>query len=256
MSDLVKIHNLSFSYHENLEVLKDLNLSIKEGEILGVLGPNGGGKSTLLKIIVGLLKPNHGEVLYRGSIERNNIDMAYLPQKDIGHSSLPITVKELLRVPPLKASANQIKEALEQVDMLDKENRLISELSGGEYQRVLLAKAVLNKPDLIVLDEPTKGLDGKGQDQLLSLIHRIKSDQKMAILMVDHNIQQVLKHCDRLLCLNKSFHWHDTKELVNKEILEHTYHCEYEHLAIHEMGGDILNHPHEHCTHDHSKDEE
>ncbi|MCP4912081.1 MAG: metal ABC transporter ATP-binding protein [Oligoflexia bacterium] len=255
MTELVTIKNLSFSYHENMEVLKNLNLSIKEGEILGVLGPNGGGKSTLLKIIVGLISSYQGKVLYKGSLEKKNISMAYLPQKDSGHSSLPITVKELLRVPPFKASAEQISEALNQVDMLDKADRLVSELSGGEYQRVLLAKAVLNKPELIVLDEPTKGLDGKGQDQLLSLINKIKNDQKMAILMVDHNIQQVLKHCDRLLCLNKSFHWHDTKELVNKEILEHTYHCEFEHLAIHEMGGDILNHPHEHCTHDHSKDE-
>ena len=180
--------------------------------------------------------------------------MAYLPQKDIAQAGLPLTVTELLFAPPFKGKKEDVTSALKQVDMLHKESELVSELSGGEYQRVLLAKVVLNKPQLVVLDEPTKGLDGKGQDQLLSLIQKIKKDQNMSILMVDHNIQQVLKHCDRLLCLNRSFHWHDTKELVNKEILESTYHCEFEHLAIHEQGGDILNHPHEHCGLDHHED--
>lgn len=253
-STVISVDNLEFSYSNN-KILKGITFELNRKEILGILGPNGGGKSTLLKLIVGLLKPETGTVFTA------NHKISYLPQKDEGNNNMPFTIYEFLETSLLPNSIpekDEILKALKIVDLENKSNYLLANLSGGELQRTLLAKAWLSKSDLIILDEPTKGLDGNGQDQLLELIHLIKNEQNAAIILVDHNIQQVLKHCDRLLCLNKTSHWHNSKELINKKILENIYHCEFEHLIIHEQVEDIHEHGHHLCDHhhDHNHDED
>ncbi len=253
----IRVKDLSFSYpakeFENLadsdrEILHKITFEVSRGEILGILGPNGGGKSTLLKLLAGLLKPTSGTIEYPHTDHQEGI--IYIPQKDLRNLSYPITIFEYLessRLPQDKVSKAQCLEAIERVELKRPIDQQMSGLSGGEYQRVLLAKAYLQKSKLILMDEPTKGLDGIGQDKLLELLGEFKKEA--AVILVDHNIAQVLKHCDRLLCLNKSFHWHDHRSQLNKDILEHTYHCEFEHLLIHEKGGDILQHEHHACLH-------
>ena len=254
MSDLVlEINQIHFKYQKEL-ILKDISFNLKKGDLLGIIGPNGGGKSTLLKLIAGILNPT------QGNINRPSKGMAYIPQKDQLVQQIPMTIEDFLklsRLPMDLCQRREIEEALSKVDLKKPLETDLSELSGGEYQRVLLAKAYLAKVQLIIMDEPTKGLDGKGQDKLLELLKELTQVQNAGVVLVDHNIGQVLKHCDRILCLNKSFHWHDTANMVDSKVLEATYQCEFEHILIHEHGGDILHHHHHHenepCEHDHKK---
>lgn len=256
----IKVSDLSFSYPqgefdrgpttEKREILHKITFEVSQGEILGILGPNGGGKSTLLKLLAGLLNPTSGSITFSHHTQREGI--IYIPQKDQRNMGYPITILEYLegsRLPQESVSKEECVSALEKVDLKRPTQQQMSGLSGGEYQRVLLAKAYLQKSKVILMDEPTKGLDGIGQDKLLELLEEFK--KQAAVILVDHNIAQVLKHCDRLLCLNKNFHWHDHRSQINKDILEHTYHCEFEHLLIHEKAGDILEHEHHACNHDH-----
>lgn len=261
MSEVIlRSDKLGFSYDDSGVILKDISFSLKKGESLGVLGPNGGGKSTLMKIIAGLLKPSTGE-LYFNETPLNSMEghpyhlFSYVPQSSELNPTMPVKVFEFL---DFSISHFKIKnpklldELLDLVGMSHKKNALISKLSGGEKQRVLIARAMIQNPKLLLLDEPTKGLDSNGQDQLLSLIETIKRRDNTAVMIVDHNINQIIKSCQNILCLNRHSHWHDHRDFLTKDILEDIYHCEFEHLLIHEK--DLQNeHPHDHhfCDHDH-----
>jgi len=240
MSSLLKVENLSFNYQEDEIILSGINLEVGQQKSLGIIGPNGGGKSTLLKILTGLLEGASGVIYWKGqSVTTKLSDIArisYVPQKDSVSTSLPITVRDMVSFGalPNKASSNEINEVLDQMGLLNIQKKLIRELSGGQVQRVLLAKAVIRKPEILLLDEPTKGLDSTGQDQLLDLIEQVMQKFNCSVILVDHNVNQVIKHCDQILCLNRTHHWHDKKELFNQDIMNSVYHCEFEHTLIHE----------------------
>lgn len=242
----IEIRSLSFIRENGDQILKDINIDLNAGETLGIIGPNGGGKSTLLKIIVGLLAPTSGQILLHESV------LGYLPQTQIQQNVLPITIDDALEFSSLKRMGKYSKaEILELVGLKKEISTLMTKLSGGERQRVHLACALMNGPDILVLDEPTQGLDSQGQDQLLELIQNIKKNLKTSVIIVDHNINQLIKYCDKILCLNRTQHWHNHKELLDKKILESIYHCEFEHILIHES--DITKDHHQ-CEHDHHHD--
>lgn len=255
---ILKAQNICFSYENSSElILKDISFEVLDSESLGILGPNGGGKSTLMKLIAGLLKPTSGEFFYNcikyipGSTFPHSL-MAYVPQSSELNTVLPINVFDFLKIASktqkLANAEKRINELLALVDISHKKNSLLDQLSGGEKQRVLIAKALIHSPQLILLDEPMKGLDSNGQDQLQALLKDIQEVHKTAIVMVDHNISQIIKTCDKILCLNRTSHWHNNKELLTQNILEDIYHCEFEHLLIHEKD----NIPsHSFCDHDH-----
>lgn len=250
---ILRADKICFSYDGQTPILKDISFSLLAGESLGVLGPNGGGKSTLMKIIAGLLRPESGELYFE---EKNSKDFkaypfelfSYVPQNSELNTILPVKVYEYMdfakslykNKKDFAENPNQIDELLELVGIHHKKDALISRLSGGEKQRVLLARALINKPKLLLLDEPSKGLDSNGQDQLLAIIEKIKKRDKTAVMIVDHNITQTIRNCHKILCLNGTFHWHDHRDLLTKNILEDIYHCEFEHLLIHE--NDLNNH--------------
>ncbi len=270
MSDIIlRAENLGFSYDDSGSILKDISFTLKKGESLGVLGPNGGGKSTLMKIIAGLLKPTSGEIYFHEKALSTMPSypyhlFSYVPQTNELNPTMPVKVYEFLdfSISHFKIKdKNLLDELLALVGMSHKKNSLISKLSGGEKQRVLIARAMIQKPELLLLDEPTKGLDSNGQDQLLSLIETIKRRDHTAVMIVDHNINQIIKSCQNILCLNRHSHWHDHRDFLTKNILEDIYHCEFEHLLIHEK--DLQNnerapHSHDHhfCGHDHSDAQE
>ena len=266
MNDVIlRAEKLSFSYdpHEG-EILKDISFTLKKGDSLGVLGPNGGGKSTLMKIVAGLLKPTSGELFFDeqalSSYKSYPYSLfSYVPQSSELNTTMPVKVQEFLE---FSTSLYKIKnpdlidDLLNLVGITHKKETLLSKLSGGEKQRVLIARAMIKKPKLLLLDEPTKGLDSNGQDQLLSLIETIKKRDQTAIMIVDHNINQIIKSCHKILCLNRHHHWHDHRDFLTKNILEDIYHCEFEHLLIHEK--DLENnlegsdgHDHHFCNHEH-----
>jgi zinc transport system ATP-binding protein len=265
-SPILEASKISFSYTGDEPTLKDISFSLFAGESLGVLGPNGGGKSTLMKIIVGLLKADSGELYFEGKSSREFKEypfekFSYVPQNSELNTILPVKVSEYMSYAKSlykkHASLSDNDELLELVGILHKKDSLISKLSGGEKQRVLLARALINRPKLLLLDEPTKGLDTKGQDQLLAIIEKVKTRDKTAVMIVDHNINQIIRNCHKILCLNRSYHWHDHRDLLTKNILEDVYHCEFEHLLIHE--NDLKNNTeqtgddhHLFCDHDHS----
>ena len=262
MSDIIlRADKVSFSYEGHEEpILKDISFILKKGESLGVLGPNGGGKSTLMRIIAGLLKPTSGE-LYFDEIPLSSYSkypyhlFSYVPQSSELNATMPVKVYEFLDFTICLYKIKNpklIDELLELVGMTHKKNALLSKLSGGEKQRVLIARAMVQKPKLLLLDEPTKGLDSSGQDQLLSLIETIKKRDQTAVMIVDHNINQIIKSCHNILCLNRHHHWHDHRDFLTKNILEDIYHCEFEHLLIHEKDLESeQSQDHHFCNHDH-----
>ena len=264
MSDVIlQAEKISFNY-EGVEdaILKDISFSLKKGESLGVLGPNGGGKSTLMKIVSGLLKASSGELYFDGKPLSAHSKypyhlFSYVPQNSELNVTMPVKVHEFL---DFSISLFKIKnpklidELLELVGMTHKKDSLLSKLSGGEKQRVLIARALIQKPKILLLDEPTKGLDSNGQDQLLSLIETIKKRDQTAVMIVDHNINQIIKSCHKILCLNRHYHWHDHRDFLTKNILEDIYHCEFEHLLIHEKDLETQHsHNHQFCGHDHDE---
>lgn len=271
-SPILQASKICFSYNDGPLTLKDISFSLLAGESLGVLGPNGGGKSTLMKIVAGLLKADSGELYFE---EKNSKDFknypfekfSYVPQNSELNTILPVKVFEYMNFAKslyknqnknkTENSSAQIDELLDLVGILHKKDSLISKLSGGEKQRVLLARALINRPKLLLLDEPSKGLDSNGQDQLLAIIEKIKSRDKTAVMIVDHNISQIIRNCHKILCLNGTSHWHDHRDLLTKNILEDIYHCEFEHLLIHEndlkKNADQKSSDHHlFCNHDHN----
>jgi zinc transport system ATP-binding protein len=262
MTGLLKVENLSFSYLPEEMILSEVSFELDRQKSLGIIGPNGGGKSTLLKILSGLLEGASGTIQWKGNSITTTLSkearISYVPQKDTVNTSLPVTVKDMVTFGalPQKVTKVELDKILSLVGLNDIKKKLIRELSGGQLQRVLLAKAVIRKPEILLLDEPTKGLDSTGQDQLLELIEKVMKDFGCAVILVDHNINQVIKHCDQILCLNRTHHWHDKKEMFSKDIMDSVYHCEFEHTLIHEQPTDGKIPEHHKCTihgddHDH-----
>jgi zinc transport system ATP-binding protein len=258
---ILRAEKLSFAYDGLEPVLKDISFSLSKGESLGVLGPNGGGKSTLMKIIAGLLKPQSGKI-YFDDKEISEFEgypyhlFSYVPQTSELNPTMPVKVSEYMdfSLSLLKHIDPRIcNELLDLVGILHKRDSLLSKLSGGEKQRVLLARAMIQRPKILLLDEPTKGLDSRGQDQLLGLIDSIKKRDETAVMIVDHNINQIIRSCHNILCLNRHYHWHDHRDFLTKNILEDVYHCEFEHLLIHEkdLEGKGAHEHHHFCDHDH-----
>jgi zinc transport system ATP-binding protein len=181
-------------------ILEDVSLSINAGKIVTVIGPNGAGKTTLLRVLLGLMKPSKGEIW-----KHPGLKFGYLPQKVTLNPSLPLTVQRLLEISRPESNttlAPKIHAVLAQVGMAHTVSQDLKTLSGGELQRVLLARALLETPDILVLDEPLQGVDVIGQADLYSLIARIRDDLGCAVLLVSHDLHLVMAASDIVLCLN------------------------------------------------------
>lgn len=241
---ILSVKNLSYQVHsvnQSTNILKNVSFDLFNSELLGIVGPNGGGKSTLLKIILGLIKPTTGEI----NSESKNTGHVF--QSSELNVTLPLTVGDVISLNQ-KPNSLKLSEVLTLVGLSDKKDYLIRNLSGGEKQRTLIGRSIINKPALLILDEPTTALDGEGLDLLYKIILKLKDEYKTAIIMVDHNLPTLIKNCDKVLCLNKSLHWHDLKTNLSPKTLNHIYHCEFEHLLIHDHDG--IDVTHEHCHHD------
>ncbi|MBL6785099.1 MAG: ATP-binding cassette domain-containing protein [Rickettsiales bacterium] len=196
MTDLVKIENLYFKFPNQFKsILKDVSFTIDQKDFLTIVGPSGAGKTTLLKLIIGLLKPSNGEITLK-----NDISFGYVPQKIQLNTSIPITVREFLKL-NFKSDNASIERVISEIKIKPLIDITIHNLSGGEMQKVLLANALLNQPNLLILDEPAQNLDLSSQIQFYELIQNIYKKNNLAILMVSHDIHMVMSATQKVICL-------------------------------------------------------
>ncbi|MDD1792933.1 zinc ABC transporter ATP-binding protein ZnuC [Enterovibrio makurazakiensis] len=193
-ASLITLNNVSVIF-DGRSVLDRVTFSLHRDKITTLIGPNGAGKSTLVKTVIGLNSPSEGTIVRQG-----NITIGYVPQKLQLNESLPLRVDRFLKLSP-KATASSIQDALSLVGATKLLHANMHTLSGGEMQRILLASAVLKKPDLLVLDEPVQGVDVAGQLELYSLIAKLKETLRCGILMVSHDLHLVMAKTDEVICL-------------------------------------------------------
>lgn len=192
---LISAQDISVSFG-NGEVLSGVTLAVQAGEIVTILGPNGSGKSTLLRALLGIVP------LTSGTVSRApNLRLGYVPQKLTIDRSMPITVRRFLSL-PRRVADDAATAALARVGLPHLEQRQMADLSGGQFQRVLLARALLNAPQLLILDEPTQGLDQPGEAAFYRLIAELRTQTGTAVLMVSHDLHVVMAASDRVICLN------------------------------------------------------
>lgn len=191
---LVKLENIGVS-RSNKWLVRGISLELSKGEILTLVGPNGSGKTTTAKIVLNILKPDEGKVIF------NAKRIAYLPQAISIDWTLPIRVKDFMNLTS-KLSEVEVIEALNLTGVENLINSDLRNLSGGEFQRVLLARAIARKPDLLVLDEPAQGVDFNGEISLYNLIKKISEQLECGILLISHDIHFVMSATDQVICLN------------------------------------------------------
>lgn len=227
----VHVENVRFAY-DTEPVLDDVSLYVEDCDFMGLVGPNGGGKTTLLKVILGLLTPQQGLVQIYGKPPQKACSVVgYVPQYINLDKDFPINVLNVVLMGLLSKSSkfgrykredkDRAKEALRQVNMLDDWQRPFGDLSGGQRQRVLIARGLVGDPKLLILDEPTAHVDSYSQAQLFDLLKTL--NQTCAIIIVSHDIGFVSAHINKVACLNRKLVLHPTKDF-EPDVLEHLYH--------------------------------
>lgn len=192
---VVKAKNLKVSFGK-ITALKDISFSLYHGEVMAIIGLNGAGKTTLLKTILGIYKPS------QGSIEVNTAKIGYVPQALNFDRSIPLTVRELLQ--SYSGSKSGIEEGLALTGGAKLINKKVGDLSGGELQRVMLTNALLAKPELLLLDEPTTGVDVLGEQSFFEIIKGLQDKKNMAIVLVSHDIHLVYRYASKIICINRT----------------------------------------------------
>ena len=237
-NEIIQLSKISASYNGNI-VLEDIHLSVHENDFLGIIGPNGGGKSTLLKVILGLVKPDSGSVKIFGKnpLEASAM-IGYVPQFRVFDRDFPISVWEVVLMGRLnhkgllhnytKEDKRIAHESLKIVDMLDYRDRQIGQLSEGQKQRVFIARALATQPKLLLLDEPTASVDTRMQVGLYELLHQLKKD--LTIVLVSHDIGVISSYVNKVACLNRKLFYHGSSE-IKPEDLEAAYQCPIEMIA-------------------------
>jgi zinc transport system ATP-binding protein len=271
---VIETRGVHFAYGDGPKVLEGLNFKVTDGEFLGLIGPNGGGKTTLLKLILGMMEPASGEVLVLGrratQLGHDRRLLGYVPQDTGVRKQFPATVFDVTLMgtyaslgifrQPGKKEHDAAREAIRQVGLEGLEHRAAGNLSGGQQQRMSIARALVAHPRLLLLDEPTSGLDTGGQAQLFALLDRLRHEYKLTVVMVSHDVTALAHYADQLACLSRTLHWHDRSELISEAVLRKVYACELDAFFIQhqkhleEFHGDSApaGHAHgPHCDHDH-----
>lgn len=238
---LLSARNLSVRLG-GVDVLQDIDIAIQANEIVTILGPNGSGKSTLLRALLGIIPLSSGRVT-----RAPNVRIGYVPQRLAMDRSMPMTVRRFLSLPKRVSDADAAK-ALEKVGMSGSAQQQMTDLSGGQFQRVLLARALLCSPQILMLDEPTQGLDQPGEAAFYRLIDEVRLDTGAAVLMVSHDLHVVMAASDRVICLNRHICCEGTPRVVSNAP---------EYRALFGLGTQgalaLYQHMHDH-SHDHHHD--
>ena len=245
-SKLIEIEHLSAGYDDK-QVLNDINLTVYQDDYLGIIGPNGGGKTTLMRLILRLMKPTEGKIRYFKKMKDKNgnpildengeakveevkeISMGYLPQYNSLDKQFPISVYEVVLSGLSKtkslfsrytqAQHQQVLNTLERMQLMEFKDRHIAALSGGQLQRVLLARAIVSKPDVVILDEPNTYIDRRFQKQMYEMLEQI--NKECAIIIVSHDVAEVLNNVKHIACVNHHLHYHDMADMPREKLEEH-----------------------------------
>lgn len=222
---IIELTHVSFSYTSQEKALDAITFSLHKGDYLGIVGPNGGGKSTLLKVMLGLLKPAEGSVkLFGQPVERFKdwYKIGYVPQKTSVEINFPVTVEEVVTMGrygkrglfhfPANEDREKVHQALKQVAIFELRNRQISDLSGGQQQRVFIARALASEPEVIFLDEPTAGVDVKTQKQFYALLRKLNKELDLTLILVTHELDIVAHEATELAYVNCSLGYYGNPE--------------------------------------------
>jgi len=245
--ELVRVEHVTFSYN-TIPVLEDITFSIYRGDFLSIIGPNGSGKTTLVKIILGLLKPSRGSVSIMGrpvAEFRDWSKLGYVPQKATHIDPFfPASVREVVAMARLSSKSafpakrtdteREVTEALRKVAMVPWRNAAIGSLSGGQQQRVMIARALVTSPEILLLDEPTTGVDSETQNLFYEMLHELNDRQKITIVLITHDIGMVNRHVKKVACLNQQLIYHGT----------HKEFCQSDAFKILIAEGHLVSHSH------------
>jgi len=227
-----------WSRYDRTWVIRNASLTCPAGSIFGIVGPNGGGKTTLIRIILGLITPEKGEVRVLGKppgeLGKDRSRIGYLPQISLAHRAFPVTAMDVVLMGrysrlglfrrPGPGDRKRAAEILDLIGMADQADQSFGTLSGGQQQRVSIARALVADPDLLLLDEPSTGIDIVGQESFYRLLEELRDRLGLAVIMVSHDIGVITAHTDQIACLNRTIHYHGEPDgCLNREILERTY---------------------------------
>ncbi len=246
---IIEIKSLDFAYNGEV-VLEDVNLIVRQKDFVAIIGPNGGGKTTLLKLVLGLLTPLKGTIRVDGKFPQEASPcIGYVPQDVHMNRSFPITAIDVVLMGKLdpkerlsrRSTANRREAlaALERMEMAAHADKKIGLLSGGQRQRVFIARALITKPKLLILDEPTASIDTKGQADFYRLLKELNQD--ITVLVVSHDLLVVSRYVKSVACVNKKLHYHDQAEITG-EMLETMYPCSVEEVCPVELVAHGLPH--------------
>ncbi len=244
MKNLIKLQDVWFAYNGE-PVLEDVSLQVRQGDFMAIIGPNGGGKTTLMKIMLGLLKPQRGKVqVFDEPPDSHHRSIGYVPQDVDRNRNFPISVFDVVGMGlhhkrhSRQTITARIEQALERVDMLDFKNRRIGELSGGQTQRVMIARALVTGPELLMLDEPTASIDSLGQQDFYEFLKDL--NREVTIIVISHDYMALSSHIKSVTCVNRRVFHHEGPEL-SAEMLDKTYRCPVE-LIAHGLPHRVLHH--------------
>ena len=228
MQEVIKLENVTYRYNSDL-VLEDISFKADQGDLLGIIGPNGAGKTTLFSLILGLLEGYQGKITVFGEDIRNNRKIlkkiGYIPQKNIIDQGFPATVEEIVSLGVFeRKTKDKIISAINTVGLLEQKHKRIGELSGGQQQRILIAKALVNEPQLLILDEPTTGIDLETQNKFYALLKKLNSENKITIILASHDLDAINKLANKIACVNRKMSFHgDAREFFGNEQLLKSY---------------------------------
>lgn len=234
---VITVENMNFSYNGG-PVLENVSLSVAEREFMALIGPNGGGKTTLVKLLLGLLKPDSGTIrIYGKPPEKAVQHIGYVPQDTAFNKSFPISVLDVVLMGRhrfhgharlTKSDKEAARQALSEMEMLACENRRIDDLSGGQRERVFIARALATDPDILFLDEPTASLDNAGRTELYAILKEINKSK--TIVVVTHDMMVLSSYVSSVACVNRQVHYHNDAE-ITPEMIQNGYHCPVELIA-------------------------
>lgn len=238
-TSLLTVEQLSLDL-SGRRILEDINLSVARGEFLGLIGPNGGGKTSLLRVLLGVIPATAGRIVW-SAVHGTAPHLGYVPQRSGMDRNYPLSSREIVRQgrsgawPLFGAAARQTArradELLECVGLTAHASTPFVYLSGGQQRRLLLARSLMDSPTALLLDEPTAGVDTEGQQQFCSLLREL-SAQGIAIILVSHDIPLITQHAHRIACLAVTLHWHGAADALQQDTVFHAYRCELERYQV------------------------